>query len=53
LYCSHSKQIREDVDELEQQAKVTLPAGNRRTLPHDTGKQQKNDKRAFGYHALD
>jgi len=33
LYCSHTKQTREDPDELEQQAKATLPTGNRRTLP--------------------
>jgi len=33
LYCFHAKQSREDVDELEQQAKATLPTGNRRTLP--------------------
>jgi len=33
LHCSHAKQIREDLDELEQQAKATLPTGNRGTLP--------------------
>jgi len=33
LYCPRAKQIREDLDELEQQAKTTLPTGNRRTLP--------------------
>jgi len=33
LYCSHAKQIRENLDELEHQAKATLPTGNRRTLP--------------------
>jgi len=33
LYCFHAKEIREDVDELEQQAKATLPTGNRRTPP--------------------
>jgi len=32
LYCSNVKQ-RESFDELEQQAKVTLPNGNYRTLP--------------------
>jgi len=33
LNCSHAKQIREDLDELEQQAKTTPATGNRRTLP--------------------
>jgi len=33
LYCFHAKQIRKDLDELEQQAKATLPTGNRRILP--------------------
>jgi len=33
LYCSQAKQIKEDLDELEQQAKATLPTDNRRTLP--------------------
>jgi len=33
LYCSHAKQIGEDLDELEQQAKAALPADNRKTLP--------------------
>ena len=33
LYCSHAKQIKEDLDDIEQQAKATLPTGNRRTLP--------------------
>jgi len=32
MYCSHAKQIREDLDEFEQQAKATLPSDNRRTL---------------------
>jgi len=32
LCCSDAKQIREDLDELEYQAKGTLPTGNRRTL---------------------
>jgi len=32
LYCSHAKQIREDLDELAQQAEATSPTGNRRTL---------------------
>jgi len=32
LYCSLSK-IREDFGELEQQAQVTLPNGNYKTLP--------------------
>jgi len=54
LYCSHAKQIREYLDELEQQAKVTLSTGNRRTLPQrDKGKQQENDKSVFGSDALD
>jgi len=33
LYCSHAQQIKEDLDKIEQQAKATLPTGNRRTLP--------------------
>jgi len=33
LYCSHAKQIKEDLDDIEQQAKATLPTGNRSTLP--------------------
>jgi len=32
-YYSHDKQIREDINELEYQAKVTFPNGNHRTLP--------------------
>jgi len=32
LYCSHAKQIREDLDELEKQVKASLPTGNRGTL---------------------
>ena len=33
LYCSHAKQIREDLDDIELQAKATLPTGNRRIFP--------------------
>jgi len=35
LYSSHVKQM-SDLDELEQQANVTLPTGNHRTLPQKT-----------------
>jgi len=46
LYCSHAKQIREDLVELELQAKATLPDGNRRTLPQrDTETAKKWQKR--------
>jgi len=48
LYYSHAKQIREDLDELELQAKATLPTGNCRTLPNETGKQQKMTKARLG-----
>jgi len=41
LYCSRAKQIREDLDDIEYQAKATLPTGNRRILPQrDTGQQK-------------
>jgi len=53
LYCSHAKQIREDLDELEQQAKATLPTGNRRTLSQQDRETSKNDKSAIGCDALD
>jgi len=43
-YCSHAKQIREDLDGLEEQAKVPLPTGNHVTLPNETRKQQKMTK---------
>jgi len=32
LYCSHAKQIGTDLNDIEQQAKATLPTGNG-TLP--------------------
>ena len=32
LYCSHAEKIR-DIGDFEEQAKVTLPTGNHRTLP--------------------
>jgi len=32
LYCSHAKKIKEDLDDIEQQAKATLPTGKRRIL---------------------
>jgi len=48
LYCSHAKQTREDLDELELQAKATLPTGNRKTLPQQDKETAKNDKSAFG-----
>ena len=47
LYCFHAKQIKEDLDDIEQQAKATFPTGN------ETRKQQKNDESAFGSDALD
>ena len=53
LYCSHAKQIKEDLDDIEWQAKVTLPTGNRRTLPQRDTETAKNDKSAFGSDALD
>jgi len=49
----HAKQIREDLDEREQQAKATLPTGNCRTLPQRDRETAKNDESAFGSDALD
>jgi len=49
LYCSHAaKQIREDLDELEYQAKITLPTCNRRTLPTRQGNSKKMTKARLG-----
>jgi len=54
LYCSHAKQIREELNTLEQQAKVTLPTGNRRTLSQrnqrdkEKGKSKKITKARLG-----
>jgi len=42
LYCCNIKQIGEDLNDLEQQAKVTLPTGNHRALPP---KRQKTENR--------
>jgi len=53
VYCSHAKQIKEDLDDIEMQAKATLSTGNPELFPNDTRKQQKNDKSAFGSDALD
>ena len=53
LYCSHAKQSKEDLDDIEQQAKATLPTGTAELSPNETRKQQKNDKSAFGSDALD
>jgi len=54
LYCSHAKQIKEDHDDIELQAKATLPTGNRRTLPQrHTETEKKHDKGVFGSDALD
>jgi len=53
LYCSHAKQTREDLDDIEQQAKAALPTDNRRTLPQRDTETAKNDKSAFGSDALD
>jgi len=47
LYCSHAKQIREDLDEL-QQAKVILPSGNRRTIPQRDRETYKMTKARLG-----
>ena len=48
LYCSHAKQIKEDLDDIDQQAKATLPTGNRRTLPQrDTETAKKWQKRVW------
>ena len=47
LYCSHAKQIKEDLDDIEKQAKATLPTGNRRTLPQRDTETAKNDKSAL------
>jgi len=43
LYFSHAKQIR-GLDELEQQANVTLPTGNCGTLPQRDTKQGNSKK---------
>jgi len=51
LYCPHAKQISEDLDELELQAKSTVPTGNRRTLPQ-RDRETKNDKSTFVFDAL-
>jgi len=51
--CAHAKQIREDLDELEYQAKAILPTGNHRTLPQRDRETAKNDKSAFGSDSLD
>jgi len=48
LYCFHAKQIREDLDKLEQQAKATLPIGNRRTLPQRNRETKKMTKARLG-----
>jgi len=53
LYCFHAKQTREDLGELQQQAKASLPIASAELLPDETGKQQNNDKSAFGSDALD
>ena len=53
LYCSHAKQIKEDLDDIEQQANATLPTGKRRTLPQRDTETAKNDISAFGSDALD
>jgi len=45
LYCSRAKQIREDLDELEFQAKATLPTANCRTLSQRDRETAKNDKK--------
>jgi len=48
LYCSHAKQIREDLDELEYQAKVLCKLATAELFPNETGEQQKNDKAGLG-----
>jgi len=48
LTSEHVKQNQRKFDELEQQAKVTLPNVNQRTLPQGVRKQQKNDRSAIG-----
>jgi len=48
LYCSHAKQIRKDLDELEEQANATLSAGTAELLPKETGTQQKMTKARLG-----
>jgi len=44
LYCSHTKKIRKDFDELKYLAKVTLPNGNHRTLSEETKSKQTERK---------
>jgi len=53
LYCSHAKQIKEDLGELDKQAKAALLTGNYRTLAQRDRDTGKNDKSAFGSDALD
>jgi len=48
LYCCHAKQIKEDLDDIEQQAKATLPTSNRRTLPQRDRETQKMTKARLG-----
>jgi len=53
---SFTKQNSEDLDQLEMQARVTLPTGNHRTLSQgdrEKEKQQENDKSTFRSDASD
>jgi len=48
LYCSPAKKIREDLDELNSKQKPLCQLATAELCPNETGKQQKNDKSAFG-----
>jgi len=48
LCFSHAKQIREDLIELEQQAKVNLPTCNHRSLTQGDKEKGEDDKSALG-----
>jgi len=53
LYCSHAKQIKEDLDDVEYQAKPLYQLATAELFHNQTRKQQKIDKCAFGSDALD
>jgi len=50
LYCSHAKQIKEDLDDIElnSKQKPLCQLATAELFPEDTRKEQKNDKSAFG-----
>jgi len=48
LYCSRAKKIREDLDELNTKQKPLCQLATAELFPNEAGKQQKNDKSAFG-----